>query len=128
MTICLGLPMPPSVNELYANVPGKGRVRTKKYRAWQKDADGYYLAQKQRQKAVDGNFTAHIVLNKEKRAGDVDNRGKAVLDALHKRFGITADDKWCDRVTIEWGEIKIEEELPVDCRVYVWSSNGEPAQ
>ena len=32
--IVLTLPLPPSVNACWANVPGKGRVRTKAYRDW----------------------------------------------------------------------------------------------
>ena len=36
--ISFTLPAPPGVNTLYANVPGKGRVKTKRYRAWIKEA------------------------------------------------------------------------------------------
>ena len=32
--ILTGLALPPSVNQLFANVAGKGRVRTGRYRAW----------------------------------------------------------------------------------------------
>ena len=37
-TLSFDLPLPPSVNGCFANVPGKGRVRTAQYRAWRKQA------------------------------------------------------------------------------------------
>ncbi len=34
MTTTVNLPYPPVLNNLYANVPGKGRVKSERYRAW----------------------------------------------------------------------------------------------
>ena len=36
--ITMILPMPPSVNALYANIPGRGRVKTAAYKGWIKEA------------------------------------------------------------------------------------------
>ena len=128
--------MPISTNALYANVPGKGRVKTKKYRAWIKAADAAYLIQKRVQKPVLDNFIAHIILDDGKRAGDIDNRAKAVLDRLVS-WGLIIDDRHCNLITIEWGKrvtinwdkIHVDvEHVPSDCRVYVWPAEGEPMQ
>lgn len=40
--ISFTLPAPPSVNTLYANVPGKGRVKTRAYKRWIEDA-GWHM-------------------------------------------------------------------------------------
>ena len=126
MTIALNLPLPPSVNGLYRNAGGGGRVLTKDYRAWIKAADGAIQLQKQGQKRISGNFIAHIILDEAKRRGDIDNRAKAVLDRLGG-WDLTDDDKHCDRVTIEWGQIDMDvEHVPSECRVYVWAAQGEP--
>ena len=122
MAICLNLPMPPPVNGLYANVPGKGRVKTKRYKTWIKAANDAFLIQKREQQRIDGRFIAHIVLDENKWAGDVDNRAKAVLDRLVS-LNLVDDDRHCRRVTTEWGEIDMEvENVPSDCRVFAWAA------
>jgi Holliday junction resolvase RusA-like endonuclease len=44
--IRLRIPMPPSVNSAYTNVPGVGRVKTKEYREWIKNCKKHLLTQK----------------------------------------------------------------------------------
>lgn len=100
--ITLRLPIPPSVNALYANSrhAGRGRFKTKLYRNWIKEADGYYLTQKPIVSVV-GPYTATIEIPKTR--GDVDNRSKAVLDYL-VRVGLTSDDRHCRKVSVAVNE------------------------
>ncbi len=90
------IPRPPSTNALYANVPGKGRVKTKLYRVWIKTAGWTVKAQKQPVPHFDGEVEIEI-------AGlgslDVDNT-KAIPDLL-KRLGILDDDKQIARQVTE---------------------------
>jgi crossover junction endodeoxyribonuclease RusA len=95
----LTLPVPPSVNTMFRNVPKVGRVKTKAYRQWLKEADQYFFMQKRRIEAVAGEYEVEIRVPKTMR-GDVDNRTKAVLDFLVSRE-ITEDDRNCRKVTIE---------------------------
>jgi Holliday junction resolvase RusA-like endonuclease len=94
------LPIPPSVNAAYANVAGKGRVKTTAYRQWEKNADGEALAaglfSGRRQSAAKG---ATIVLRLPLGIrGDVDNRIKPLLDYLVSRQ-FTCDDSTHQSVT-----------------------------
>ncbi len=107
--ITLALPMPPSVNRIwriaYDRHGGRQRmIKSDRYSTWQQSAHGYYLEQGvHKLPKITGHFQAHIVLDASKRRNsDADNRTKAVLDAL-QRFGLITDDKFCDRLTVEWG-------------------------
>jgi crossover junction endodeoxyribonuclease RusA len=95
----LSLPVTPSVNAMYRNVPKKGRVKSRVYRDWLRDADAHFLMQKRRIASVEGEYEVAIKLPKATR-GDVDNRTKAVLDFMVSR-GITADDRHCRKVSTE---------------------------
>lgn len=75
------LSWPPSVNALFLNVPGKGRVRTKEYDRWRGVAGWELKAQRP------GKFTEPVEVTVElcppnKRAFDADNKNKAVMDLL----------------------------------------------
>lgn len=93
--------IPPSINACYSNVAGKGRVRTKRYKTWANaagyDMNGYGT--------LEGPFTCTITIDRSKRRSnaDIDNRVKPTLDLLqtHK---LIEDDKFCESVTIRWGE------------------------
>lgn len=103
MKLIFELPTPPSVNSLYRNVKGRGRVRTAKYNAW-KTAAGWTI------KHIRGGWdSAQIEIGKilkrerpyeafiylpEKTRGDVDGRIKALLD-LFVEHGVTPDDRFC---------------------------------
>jgi len=75
-TITIG----PSVNNMYANVPGKGRRKTGAYKVWQ-DSVQLYLALTLR--AVSGPVRIHYMFNLAPTfRGDLSNRIKALEDAL----------------------------------------------
>jgi crossover junction endodeoxyribonuclease RusA len=89
--ITLTLPLPPSVNDMWANVPGKGRVRTAKYREWRKLALAEAMPQLVGARRINGLFkgTIHIAMPN---GGDLDNRVKACWD-ICKSAGAIKDDK-----------------------------------
>lgn len=93
---------PPSVNSLFANVAGRGRVRTKRYKEWAAAA-GWDLNGKGQ---IPGPFIIDIILSRKKRRknADLDNHGtKAILDLL-VTHGVIEDDSLAERITIEWGD------------------------
>ena len=97
----INLPVPPSVNALYANRKGgrgPGRYKTATYKAWLANADTYYLAQKRRVDPVSGPAIVTIRIPANTR-GDVSNRIKAAEDFLVSR-GITNDDRHNHKVSI----------------------------
>lgn len=95
--LAFSVPVPPSANSLFVNVPGKGRVRSKAYRAWLEEA-GYLLAS-QRPGSVMGPFQV-ILRIPEKTRLDADNAYKAIGDLMVKHK-ITSDDRLLHKLTIE---------------------------
>lgn len=74
------VPAPPSVNRLWKNVPGVGRVRTKFYTDWQHEA-GWRL-RAQRPPHVPGRVMLLIAVERSWASADIDNRVKALIDLL----------------------------------------------
>lgn len=93
--------IPPSVNSLFRNVPGKGRVRTAEYKRWARDAGWSFNGCG----AILGDFTAIITIDRAKvrKGSDLDNRAKGILDLLvtHK---IVEDDSKLVSLTIRYGD------------------------
>lgn len=100
MTI-LTLPIPPSINGAWINLPKGGRAKSKKYTTWIKAAGWELLAQRPRR--VVGPYEIRIILGKKRNRGDADNRIKAVVDLLVKH-GIVEDDRRMVSVTCGWSE------------------------
>jgi Holliday junction resolvase RusA-like endonuclease len=113
-SITIDLPCPPSVNRIWrANRAGPKRVSiSKEYESWKRSADALALSTGQFRglKMVKGPFEAEIIIKRVR--GDLDNRTKGVLDWLQSR-GVIVDDKFCERLTISWGD------APTGCRVTV---------
>lgn len=86
----LTVPAPPSVNAMFRNVPGKGRVRTKLYDDWLGHADWRLKAQKPQ--PVHGAVLVIVGIERSSASADVDNRIKALFDLLVKHQVID-DDK-----------------------------------
>jgi Holliday junction resolvase RusA-like endonuclease len=91
-------PLPPSTNSLFANVVGRGRVNTPKYRAWRQQAA--LLIDVQRPGRMAGPCDVTIYLPPF--SGDIDNRVKPCLDAA-VAAGVLADDgqRYVRRKTVE---------------------------
>jgi Holliday junction resolvase RusA-like endonuclease len=103
MTAILHLPFPPSVNA--ATRFGKGRAYSSpEKRAFFRDADALYLAQKKNVGFVKGRFTYHLILNDKMRHGnaDGDNRGKYALD-FAQHVGLIENDKLAQGGSWVWG-------------------------
>jgi crossover junction endodeoxyribonuclease RusA len=99
------IPMPPSVNSMFKNVPGKGRVRTKEYRAWSHEAGWMLIAQRNqhhRHQCITGpieiGVAAYKPANKKR---DLDNILKAVCDLLTNTNTI-ADDSQIVAINARW--------------------------
>ena len=100
-TIKIHLPVPPSVNALYYNNKsrkGPGRIKTRTYRKWIAEADGWYLTQKRHIKPSSGPLEIKIRLPKIR--GDATNRIKAAEDYLVSRR-ITGDDRHNHEVSVK---------------------------
>lgn len=110
--IIIDLPTPISVNRIWrANKSGKNHVsKSPEYKSWIRSCDALALstAQFRGLKTIVGKFEAHLVIKRV--PGDLDNRAKGVLDWLQSR-SVIVDDKYCERLTMEWGD------APHGCRV-----------
>lgn len=97
------VPLPPPLNSLFANVPGKGRVKTGRYRAWIKEAGWSILAA--RVGHIDGPVSVKITLPNTAR-GDTDAYAKATLD-LCVRHGLIEDDRGriIRSLTMDFGDV-----------------------
>lgn len=81
---------PPGVNNLFINVPGRGRVASREYQEWKRSAGWELKAQRP------AKFTRPVEITVElnpptKRAFDPDGKLKAVLDLL-VTHEVIADD------------------------------------
>ncbi len=91
------IPSPPSVNGLYANVPGKGRVRSERYRIWANAAGWAMRAGEGRARSWDtikGPIAIEIINGNCRQ--DLDNSIKAPLDLLTDMAVIVDDDQVVD--------------------------------
>lgn len=93
------IPTPPSVNQAYKNVPGRGRVKTKSYSDWIYVAVQSIRSQKIR--PVHGYHIPVIGIERSSLSADVDNRLKLTLDALGKAKVID-DDRYTTAIAIAW--------------------------
>jgi len=98
------LPYPLSLNNAFANVPGRGRVKTKAYRDWSTEAGWRINAAKRIKKPLISELSLHLFVTKKYR-GDLDNTLKPVLDALEKN-GIIKNDRQFKRITVEAADVE----------------------
>ena len=96
--IVLAIPTPPSVNRAFRNVQGKGRVRSKVYTDWAKEAG--WAIRAQRPGKIGGKVTLEIGVKRIANA-DVSNRIKCLEDLL-VTLGVIDDDKNVEKVSAEW--------------------------
>jgi|SRR5271166_1761446 len=93
MTITIELPLPPSANHAYFNVPGKGRRPSAKHAEWKREA-GWLIKLARLTPLPTGRYSFSLLLP-AMMYGDVDNRVKLVLDLLGPRgMRVTPDDKF----------------------------------
>lgn len=104
------LPYPPSVWDLYTGW-GKTRHRSKSYEKWLKDA-GWFIKPVP-SKPIDVPFSLSIALRRQNIRQDIDNRAKAVMDAL-QTYRVIANDSLCERLSMHW-----DENIPAECIVII---------
>lgn len=101
--LTLTLPCPPSLNHLFANVRGKGRVRSVRYRTWARAAGNEVMAQTKRH--IAGPVMVDITCKRPRTNCDVDNYIKACLDLLVD-MAVLSDDKNVQEVRCRWGDVE----------------------
>lgn len=98
------LPIPPSANQLWFNLPkevGGGRAKTKRYEDWITIARSELRKQKAR--PLFGRFAVVIEVNEKARLRDCDNAIKPTLDLLVFHGVLDSDAKTVVRkVSSEW--------------------------
>ncbi len=91
--------MPPSTNMLYANVRGRGRIKTERYRTWWQAA-GWDLVKHHNQRWTEPVYLT-IALGKLNPQSDCSNRVKAIEDLLVEHKIIPGDTiKWVRGVNV----------------------------
>jgi Holliday junction resolvase RusA-like endonuclease len=94
------LPRPPGVNGLYDNVPGRGRVKSRRYTAWIKEAQTRLMAS--RLPKVSGDYKIAVIIERPTgNAPDLDGPLKALIDIFVKQ-GLTDDDKHLEALSVAW--------------------------
>lgn len=92
------LATPPSLNNVFRNVPGVGRVRTGDYKRWL--TQNGYAVLAQRPEKHKGDVAVHIRVGPRTRS-DLDNRIKPVLDLLVK-MQVIEDDSRVTEIRAQW--------------------------
>lgn len=87
----LVLPFPLSVNNLFQNVKGRGRVPTKRYEEWKREAALVLMSQRPKKHAGPVHVSIELC-PPDRRKRDLDNTLKCILDALTSSQIIVADD------------------------------------
>ncbi|MDE2096379.1 MAG: RusA family crossover junction endodeoxyribonuclease [Patescibacteria group bacterium] len=100
MAVSFTIPIPPSVNGLWANV-GRRRIKTKRYKAWLTEAGWAIVTQRVRPIAATSGCSVVVEIGPRDPRADIDNRIKAVLDLL-VRQGIIPDDRHVNSATARW--------------------------
>lgn len=107
------LPMPPSVNGMFAtDFKTKRRFISKEYASWKKKADVEFRSQWGAY-GIPAPYGVHIRLNLDHRS-DVDNRCKPILDLL-VHLDVIEGDQWVNTIRIDR-----DRTIP-GCTVEVWT-------
>lgn len=97
-----GLPVPPSVNNLFFNVK-RGRAKTDRYSAWRREAGLEIMAQRPR--PLNGRVEVTITIQDGASKADADNLIKAPVDLLVELGLIDGDGpKVVRRASIGFGK------------------------
>lgn len=98
-SIELTLPIPPSVNAMFRNVRGVGRVKSKAYLDWLGHAG--WVLRSQRPGAIKGRVLVVVSAEQAGAASDIDNRIKALFDLLVSQ-GVIEDDRFVVGFCAAW--------------------------
>lgn len=99
MNLSISMPWPPSTNSIWRNV-GSKTVLSKTARAYRNKARGELLAQGMANKKLSGRVAMRVTLYPgDNRAFDIDNKLKALLDAL-TYSKVWLDDGQVDQILV----------------------------
>jgi len=105
--ITLDLPYPPSVWNLYTGW-GKGRRLSPEYIKWRQSCAAYIMAAGIKAKdQITTPFQIDVKLKRENKRQDLDNRCKAILDAL-QHYGVIRNDNLCEAINMKWADQTLE--------------------
>lgn len=93
------LPTPPSVNRMFRNVPGRGRVKTAHYDDFVHM--GVTAIRNQKVQPVAGRVVVIIGVERMSDRADIDNRLKAMLDTIVKAR-VIEDDSLITAIAVTW--------------------------
>lgn len=97
--ITLTLPTPPSVNKMFRNVRGVGRVKSKAYKDWIGHAG--WVLRSQHPGRIGGRVVIVVSVEQAGPMSDIDNRVKALFDLL-VAHGVIDDDRFVVGFCIAW--------------------------
>lgn len=97
--VSLTFAAPPSVNASTRNVEGIGRVKTKAYKDWIKEAGQQILIQ--RPGRVAGGFHLTMRVRRASLRRDLDNYAKCAIDLLVS-MNVVDDDRHCESINLAW--------------------------
>lgn len=117
------MPWPPSTNRIWRNV-GKRTLLSKEARVFRNQARGELLAQGAANRKLAGRVVLEVVLYpKNGRAFDIDNKLKALLDALtYSRVWL--DDGQVDEIRVVRGPQQDEARARVTIRTMEGATDG----
>lgn len=94
------LPYPPSANNLFVNLPGRGRVQSPRYKAWINGAA--WTLKSQRPHKIKGKCRLTIdAVRPDNRRRDIANLEKAISDLLVS-LRVIEDDSLIESITLAW--------------------------
>tara|TARA_Y100000310_G_C20678911_1_gene814717 strand:+ start:372 stop:713 length:342 start_codon:yes stop_codon:yes gene_type:complete len=103
--VTFSLPIPPSVNAMYVNVAGVGRVKTTTCKQWYAEAKTEIMMQRRDIPEVADKATVHYVVPYNGRR-DLDNYLKALNDVLVSSGVLPSDRMSClTGVAIKVGDV-----------------------
>lgn len=97
--VAFTLPTPPSVNELYKNVKGVGRVKAGLYDDFIRR--GVASIRSQHVASLTGYVVAVFGVERMSMSADIDNRLKSMLDTIVKA-GLIEDDRFVTAIAVSW--------------------------
>lgn len=105
-SLTVELPIPPGINSLYCNVPGKGRVLTRRGREYKQGAVSLIsgVAMQRRFKVSDDSrLSVSILWHFRSERSDIDGPVKALIDCIAEALGF--NDRRVKKLTAECGEL-----------------------
>ena len=99
----LAIPLPPSLNNIFVNLPRGGRAKSPEYKAWRQLAT--LQINTQHPGRIVGDVRIEITCERPNKASDLDNRIKPVLDAI-VTARVIEDDRKVVELTAKWGDVR----------------------